>query len=297
MYLLNNIRLQSHKLHETEQDLQHLKQTLLSQTIEHAKIQNVVVLELKVALKHIQAGLQLLVTHYIGQEQQDAVEIIEQGVVELNQKMDKIIQLQRIERGQIGVEQQSFDLNGLIEDLLATYTQLAEERNLTLNYKNYHARYTLEGDTQKITTILASLIENALQYTEKGAITITSRVYHLQEAIQWQVAVSDTGIGIDGVNFDKIFDPCFQVNPDGYQDIAMFGVGLSLVKKLAQMIGAQVEVESQLGIGSTFTVNFLLKDRTQHFDRVLLENKHLALLYQSQTYQILGKKLRNAGAQ
>lgn len=300
VYLLNSIRLQSFRYFELDKKLQNLLQSNLAQTIERAKIDNVMVIEVKMALKRMQAGLQLLTNHYISQEQQDAVVIIEQGVTELGQKMDQIIQLQRIERGQIGIEQHNFDPDSLIEQLLEKYSKIADDKQVALLYKNYHAKYMLEGDTQKITTIIASLVENALQYTTHGHIEITSRIFHLQDNLKWQVAVSDTGIGIPQKHFEDIFDPFFQVHPEDYAEISLLGVDLSLVKKLTKMINAEIHLSSIEGEGSIFTVTFLVNDWAQHFDKTLLHDKKIAFLSpqisQQDAYQNLAKRFKDAGA-
>ena len=114
------------------------------------------------------------------------------------------------------------------------------------------SNYPVETDSAKLTHILQNLINNAIKFTDEGVITISAR--HVPEAQALEFKVSDTGIGISKDSLPIIFEMFRQIDSSVTRAYGGVGLGLFIVKKLTQLLGGRVEVESEIGRGSTFTV-------------------------------------------
>lgn len=112
----------------------------------------------------------------------------------------------------------------------------------------------LYGDEKKILQILVNLITNAVKYTETGTVTFTGDCFDTEDGYELCFYVSDTGIGIRREELDSIFDPFHRVEHKKTQSVQGSGLGLSIVKGLAEKMGGSVNVESTYGKGSTFSV-------------------------------------------
>jgi signal transduction histidine kinase len=226
----------------------------LSLDIQRRNFQSMITHELKTSLNAISGGLQLLDKQYLNEEQKDTLAIIHKGGQHLDATLEQIIQLNKIEQGQVGISFSTFKLLDLLSDLLTEFQTPAKKKGLELSSRIQHADYTLEGDVNKIKKILSTLIENALKFTLAGQVIVESQLTHFNESIRWQIKVIDTGIGIDSKYLDDIFSPFFQVDPSYTQEYEGVGVGLAVVNQIVQLLDAAIEVSSELGVGSEFTL-------------------------------------------
>lgn len=296
VYLLNKHKAQIAQINTLRQEKNDLEETQIKQLQHNSKFENILIHEFKSSVSRIESGLQLLHNQYISAEQKDAVEIITLGKDDLNAKLDQIIQINRIDKGQTGVSAYQFSPTGLITQIVNDYQPLAAEKNITLKAKPYHADYVLEGDVQKITLIISSLVENAIKFTDKGSITITSQLQHLQTQVRWMLQIEDTGIGIAKEYLELIFEPFFQINPEIKHTSSNNSAGLFLVKKLLELMKGSITVTSEPDVGSNFQVSLLLKDWKYNYERNLLLNKHIVVWYHYEDLFETAKRMENAGA-
>lgn len=296
VYLLNKHKAQIAQINTLRQEKNDLEETQIKQLEHNSKFENILIHEFKSSVSRIESGLQLLHNQYISAEQKDAVEIITLGKDDLNAKLDQIIQINRIDKGQTGVSAYQFSPTGLITQIVNDYQPLAAEKNITLKAKPYHADYVLEGDVQKITLIISSLVENAIKFTDKGSITITSQLQHLQTQVRWTLQIEDTGIGIAKEYLELIFEPFFQINPEVKHSSSANSAGLFLVKKLLALMKGSITVTSEPDVGSNFQVSLLLKDWKHNYERNLLLNKHIVVWYHYEDLFETAKRMENAGA-
>lgn len=296
VYLINKRKVQMAQIETLRQEKTAMQESQMKQLEQSSKFENILIHEFKSSVNRIESGLQLLQNQYISAEQKDAVEIISLGKDDLNTKLDQIIQINRIDKGQTGVSAYQFCPSLLIAQIVADYQPFAAQKNLTLTAKPYHADYVLEGDTQKITLVISSLVENAIKFTEKGSITITSQLQHLQNQVRWMLQIEDTGTGIAQEYLAQIFEPFFQVNPEIKHTSSNNSAGLFLVKKLVELMKGEISVTSTPDMGSVFHVSFLLKDWKNNYERNLLINKQIAIWYQFEDLIEKAKRMTNAGA-
>lgn len=290
------------RLQEAKQDYQALavfEQQLynkdLSLNVQHHNFQSMITHELKTSLNAIVGGLQLLDNQFLNAEQQDTLAIVHKGSQQLMLTLEQIIQLNKIEKGQVSINLSEFDPLQLIADLLAEYEPIAKQKGLELTSHIHHIDYILEGDVAKIQQILSILLDNAIKFTCSGQVIINSQLTHFNESNRWQISVKDAGIGIDANHLDDIFNPFFQVDSSQTREYEGTGIGLPVVKQMAQLIGAAIEVDSTPGIGSQFTVIIPLRNQYQARQQYVLAGL-VIIYYYSHEIDFLVEQLQRLGA-
>jgi PAS domain S-box-containing protein len=186
----------------------------------------------------------------LNEEQERQVGMINRSGRTLLGLVDDMLDLTRIEAGRIDVQVSDVDLVALAVRLRETVEPMARERGLTLLIPPPHAVSTVPTDADKLEQILLNLLVNALKYTDEGEVelTITSSDGRVR------FAVRDTGQGIPPEEQDRIFEEFRQLPSNTEAKRPGTGLGLAIVRKLANLLGGHVELESAPGRGSTFTL-------------------------------------------
>lgn len=287
---LNSIRLALNhlfsRLHTAESQLsdladfeEQLRNKSLSLDIQRSNFQGMITHELKTSLNAISGSLQLLNPQTLNEEQKDILAIIRQGSEHLDHTLEQIIQLNKIEKGQVGISITEFNPLQLLSDLLADFEFSARQKGLELISRVQHTDHTVEGDSEKIKQILSTLIDNAIKFTMTGQVIIESQLDYFSNSIRWQIKVIDTGVGIEAKYIDDIFSPFFQVDPSHTREYAGLGVGLPLIKQIAQLMETSISVKSEFGLGSEFIVAIPLRNLYQNEHHTLLKDKKVVYIY------------------
>ncbi len=170
--------------------------------------------------------------------------------------IDEILTYSRVEAGS---EQPHFEwlcVRTALEEAAAIVEPLIADRGLELTLELCASGDHVHTDAQKIRQILVSLLSNATKFTERGSIALGVR----REGRQMLFYVRDTGIGIAEEHQHHIFEPFWQANSRATRKIAGTGLGLTVSRRLAEMIGGELTVESEPGRGSTFTLELPIDD-------------------------------------
>ena len=162
--------------------------------------------------------------------------------------IDEVLTFSRLDVGKEVVRRDEVRLAPIIAQALAMVTPLAESKGLKLRDKTVDAN--LFTDDGKVRQILLNLLSNAIKFSDDGEIVVRSSVDRDSVAI----SIVDPGIGISVENIGKIFDPFWQVEQRSTRKVGGTGLGLSVSRSLARLLGGDVSVESQVDRGSTFTV-------------------------------------------
>jgi signal transduction histidine kinase/CHASE3 domain sensor protein len=162
--------------------------------------------------------------------------------------IDEVLTFSRVEAGKEAVHHEETSLRSIVNEAITMIAPLAETKGLSVRAEGEEARLFTDGS--KVRQILLNLLSNAIKFTDSGEIVIRSRV----EGDKVLVSVSDTGIGVAEENLERIFDPFWQVEQRSTRKVGGTGLGLSVSRTLARLIGGDISVESELGKGSTFTV-------------------------------------------
>jgi signal transduction histidine kinase len=171
--------------------------------------------------------------------------------------INDLLELSRYEAGQMKLQLVPTDVNQLINNVCEMLEPLATEKNLQLILDCKLAPKELIADAFKVQQIITNLVSNAIRYTESGTINIVCRKVDDEK---WAIAVSDTGIGITLEDQARIFEPYFRVSSSDRPYLPdSTGLGLAIVLQLVKLLQGEINLVSQLGVGSTFTVILPLK--------------------------------------
>jgi signal transduction histidine kinase/CheY-like chemotaxis protein/ligand-binding sensor domain-containing protein len=169
---------------------------------------------------------------------------------QLLELINSVLDLAKIEAGRVDVLPTNFEVEELVDICLQTVQPLVQSDRLRLVKKVEPDLPMLFTDQDKVRQILINLLGNAVKFTEEGAITVT--VWRQEDSLLF--AVADTGIGIPEHALERIFEAFQQVDSSATRRYSGTGLGLSISRELARLLGGDVTVESNLGVGSTFTV-------------------------------------------
>jgi signal transduction histidine kinase len=163
--------------------------------------------------------------------------------------INRLLDFSKLEAGHMGLHLGRLDLNELVRKLVAAVTPFAQQRGIALEVDCDPDLTAFGADEEKIDTVISNLISNAIKFTPHGG---TIRIEtHLAEDRVW-VSITDTGIGIDPSQCERIFERFVQVDGSSSREFSGTGLGLSLVKGLVELHGGEIYVQSQLGKGSRF---------------------------------------------
>lgn len=171
---------------------------------------------------------------------------------ELARLMDNLLNFSRMEADTIYTQVERIKLNEILKALEMMTQRLIRERPIEFRINMESPIEIIESDGQKLQQILAQLLTNAVKFTQKGKIEVSVRTVPHRGGESMEIAVADTGIGIDKKNYAIIFEEFRQLDGSSTRQYGGTGVGLSLCQKLARALGGDISVTSELGIGSVF---------------------------------------------
>ncbi len=174
--------------------------------------------------------------------------------------INDILDFSKIESGQLHIEHVPFRLEDLLDNLAAIISQKAEEKELEVLFRvDKNIPSTLIGDPLRLSQVLTNLANNAVKFTEKGEIVIScSLVENLGDKVKLRFVVRDTGIGITPEQQDKLFQAFTQADGSTTRRFGGTGLGLTITKRLLEIMGGSISVESTYGKGSTFSFILML---------------------------------------
>ena len=203
----------------------------------------------------------LLLTSPLNQPQRDDVEAIRRSGTALLALIDDILDFSKIEAGKLNLQRQPFALGACVEEALDLIAPLADARRLALRYLAAPALpHEVVGDAVRLRQILLNLLSNAVRFTEHGEIVVTlagTRVPGAHDPPLWDISISvrDTGIGIEPAQLERIFQPFEQASDVIARQYGGSGLGLTISRRLAEMMGGQLRATSTPGVGSTFVLD------------------------------------------
>jgi signal transduction histidine kinase len=210
--------------------------------------------ELRTPLTLLLAPLETLLqrfNHALDQETRDMLMTMHSNGMRLLKLINDLLDLVRLESGRLEIKPEPLEVAGFIKGLASAARQVADDKRLRLETFVDPALGTVMADRDRLEKILLNLVFNALKFTPAGG--------HVQMRAEKQgeelvLVVSDTGMGISETNLPHIFDRFWQADSSSKRKYQGVGIGLALVKELVEIQRGKVEVQSQEGKGTTFTV-------------------------------------------
>ncbi len=200
--------------------------------------------------------------------------IIQSSSHQLLRIIDDILEISNLETRQVKLKEEKINLNDFVLEMFSIFNLKAKERNIPLYVKKAlpDNQSHIISDQTKLNRILSNLIENALKFTNDGFVEIG---YQLKEK-NIVIYVKDTGIGISANYHEKIFDRFAQEEKEKYNKQGGLGLGLTISKENAELLGGNITVESEKGKGTTFyvTIPYLpANEKTSEYAEKSSENK------------------------
>jgi signal transduction histidine kinase len=167
--------------------------------------------------------------------------------------IDEVLTFSRVEAGKEEVRREETSLRSIVNEAITMIAPLAEVKGLSVRADGDEAWLFTDGS--KLRQILLNLLSNAVKFSDSGEIRIRSRL----DGDMVEISVTDTGIGIAEENLERIFDPFWQVEQRSTRKVGGTGLGLSVSRTLARLIGGDIRVESEIGKGSSFILTLPLE--------------------------------------
>lgn len=227
--------------------------------------------EMRNHLNSIIGIIELLSSTSLNNIQREHIEILKTSGDNLLNLINDILDLSKIEAGKLELININFKLREVIENIYKITSVKAKDKKLEIKYYiSPDIPETLIGDPNRLSQILINLIGNAIKFTKEGGITVNCQLssdYSLQitdypSQLTVLFSVSDTGIGIPENQLNNIFEQFVQLDSPINQTYKGSGLGLTIVKKLVNLMGGDIKVESKLGVGTTFY--FSIKFKSDH---------------------------------
>ena len=203
-------------------------------------------------------------------EQEKQVQFIQTTSAEFAEMVNDLLDLAKVEAGRVEISPEWFELVDLFSALRGMFKPVLTNPDVLLVFDEPQQTLPLYTDDKKLSQILRNFISNALKFTLKGEVRV-SAVQNGEESITF--SVSDTGIGIDRAHHHAIFQDFVQVDSPIQRRLRGTGLGLSLSRHLAELLGGSVALDSELGRGSVFSVTVPLQ--LQRSGQVVPERRKL----------------------
>jgi signal transduction histidine kinase len=161
------------------------------------------------------------------------------------------LEISRYEAGKMKLNPVPTDVHSLIKDVFEMLQPLAAAKELQMVVNCERSPECVMTDPLRLQQIVTNLLSNAIRYTNSGTVQLTCQILPDNH---WSIAVSDTGVGIAPEDQSRVFDPFFRAENSGTHVPDSTGLGLAIVSQLVKLMQGRIELVSQLGVGSTFTV-------------------------------------------
>jgi anti-sigma regulatory factor (Ser/Thr protein kinase) len=190
----------------------------------------------------------------------DRIGVVHAAGTTMRALVDDILDVSKMETGNLTIERVPFDLCTTLSDAARMWREQAAAKGLRFTLDVCDCPAQIEGDAARVRQVVFNLLANAVKFTERGEVALHAG----QAGDRYRLTVTDTGIGIDPAQQDKIFESFRQADAGTTRRFGGTGLGLSICRSLARAMGGDVTVASTMGEGSAFTVDLpLLKATVQ----------------------------------
>jgi signal transduction histidine kinase/DNA-binding response OmpR family regulator len=226
----------------------------------------------------------LLLESGLTADQTEYAETIRGAGNHLRGLVDDILDLSKIESGRLDLEDIPFDLVGCVEDAIGIVAASAEEKGLALAALfDPLTPLIAGGDPVRLRQILVNLLTNAVKFTPEGQVTVEVEAIPEPPMCRLRFHVRDTGIGIPPDARDRIFNRFGQADAATTRTFGGTGLGLSICRQLSQLMGGNLTVESEVGVGSTFTCTTVMRLLEPDRDDAILSGRTVLVIHHHHT--------------
>jgi signal transduction histidine kinase len=223
--------------------------------------------ELRTPLNVILGYTSLLLEEVFGsfsEEQTHPLQRIHSNAQELLDVITAVLDVSRLEAGRLPMEVREVEISALLEEIKAETQEVRQQSGLDFVWEVERGLPLLHTDGGKLKVVFKNLIGNAVKFTKEGRVTVGA--YRRRGGIE--VSVTDTGIGIPVAEQTQIFEPFRQLEASNSRESGGVGLGLHIVKRLLEVLGGTIGVESEPSRGSTFRVWLPTGEQREDSDRI-----------------------------
>ncbi len=212
--------------------------------------------ELRTPMNGLLGMLEVVLDSTLNTDQRDELEIAQRSAYALLALLNDILDLSKIEAGKMMIESIPYDVRTVLEDCVKSFQARATQKKIALHFEvDAVAPSKVIGDPLRVRQIAANLLSNALKFTERGWVCLRlTGIDGGENPGEMKIAVSDTGPGIEAEKLSAIFEKFTQADGSITRKYGGTGLGLAITKRLVEMQGGEVQVESKVGKGSTFSI-------------------------------------------
>lgn len=216
--------------------------------------------EIRTPMTGLLGMVQMLRDEDLSEQQQGYLNVLGECADTLLRLLNDILDLSKIEAGQLNLESINFDLERSAREIIALFGGGASDKGVRLVYRMPEtAVRAVRGDPLRFKQILANLVSNAIKFTAEGEVLLTLDTVLDGNGVKVTGSVSDTGIGIPGEAMSRLFNRFDQVDTSTTRKFGGSGLGLSICQRLLTSMGGSISVDSMPGEGSTFTFSVVLE--------------------------------------
>ncbi|MDA3937798.1 MAG: response regulator [Spirochaetia bacterium] len=207
--------------------------------------------ELRTPLNGILGMTGLVMDTDLDNDQKEFLQMIAESGDHLFRIISDLLDFSQIETGNLTIKPVLFSLSNLIKNTISVLKPTADKKEIELLYNIKPEIINFYGDRVRIGQIIINLVTNAIKYSDKGTISLS---VELEENLE--ISIIDTGIGIPDEEIQTIFDSFVQIENTYVKTHEGVGRGLAIVKQLVELLNGSIEIESKVGVGSTFKISF-----------------------------------------
>ena len=234
-----------------------LQRKVRATAIELAELERLKTDFIAIASHELRTPLGLILGHatflreMAGEQYGEQLEMIIRNATKLKTIVENLSDVDNFQSGAARIRNQSVSLSKIIDEVIVTFQDEANSKNITLRAQGGTSLFNLDGDGVKLSIALSNLVKNALQFTEAGGhVTVNVQ----QDAGYYKVTVADDGIGIPTRDLPRVFERFFQVETHLTRRFGGMGLGLAVAKAMIELHGGRIWAESTEGKGSMFTI-------------------------------------------
>ena len=213
--------------------------------------------ELRTPLSVVVGFVYLLLNQVIGklsEEQQKVLETVYRNSEELLELIDNVLWMTSLNAGDANAVIEKFDARAVILEATKRYEKTIQEKGLALNLQLADGDLSIVSDRTKVERIFHNVFNNAVKFTTQGGITVTARLSADRNRLE--IEITDTGTGIEESKIDSIFEPFHQADNSIQRAYSGLGLGLTVSRRMAELIGGALEVSSKPNVGTKVTMSF-----------------------------------------
>ncbi|NGP77104.1 response regulator [Balneolaceae bacterium YR4-1] len=187
--------------------------------------------------------------------QPEVIELMYKNTDRLHNLINQLLDLSKIEAGEIKLNPEEIDLADWIPEVVEVFKPAAKAKNLTITCIIQGKNLDIQIDSEQLQRVISNLLSNAIKFTPQGGSISVSVLRTKELDREYQIRISDTGLGISEDDLPNIFDRYYQVSGEQNSINPGTGIGLSLVREIIRLHEGEIKVESEKGKGTTFTIN------------------------------------------